>query len=198
MTIHFESGETYYDEDFSGEEWVQGVVTAVTFEDCTFTDCQFNETQFQRCTFRDCQFKNCDLSLIDVEYCTLQRTKFQDCKMVGINWSKIGRIQWPEFHDCNLSYNTFMELDLTRAIITGCTAKEAYFDSANLTDANCTRTDFSESRFFHTDLTRADFTTARNYFIAPHLNTLKKTKFSMPEAMALLHGLDIILDESTN
>jgi hypothetical protein len=46
------------------------------------------------------------------------------------------------------------------------------------------------------DLTQADFTGARDYTIAPNLNQLKQTKFSLPEAMALLYGLDIILTEA--
>jgi uncharacterized protein YjbI with pentapeptide repeats len=195
MTDLFESGEEYYDQEFVGVERPQGEVRAVTFDACLFKNCHLSETQFQRCTFRDCLFQNCDLSLIDVEHCTLQRTKFEDCKLAGINWAKVERIQWPAFHNCNLSYNTFMGLDLERAVITGCAAKEAYFDECNLTDADCTHTDFSDSRFFHTNLTQADFTDARNYFIPAHLNTLKKTKFAMPEALALLHGLDIILDD---
>jgi hypothetical protein len=44
-------------------------------------------------------------------------------------------------------------------------------------------------------LTQADFTGATNYAIAASLNTLKKTKFSLPEAMSLLYSLDIILTE---
>jgi uncharacterized protein YjbI with pentapeptide repeats len=197
MDDMFESGAEYFDQEFSGLEWGQRVVTAVTFDDCTFKNCHFSETQFQRCTFRNCQFQDCDLSLIDVEYCTFQRAKFQNCKLIGINWAKVERIQWPAFDNCNLSYNTFMGLALERAVITGCVAKEAYFDECNLTAANCTGTDFNSSRFFHTNLTQADFTNARNYFIAAHLNTFKKTKFSMPEALALLQGLDIILDNDT-
>jgi fluoroquinolone resistance protein len=58
-----------------------------------------------------------------------------------------------------------------------------------------TLTDFSNSRFQHTNLTEADFTGATNYAIAASLNTLKKTKFSLPEAMSLLYSLDIILTE---
>jgi fluoroquinolone resistance protein len=69
------------------------------------------------------------------------------------------------------------------------------FAEADLTLANCTFTDFTNSRFQHTNLTQADFTGATNYTIAPNLNTLKKTKFSLPEAMALLYGLDIVLTE---
>ncbi len=41
----------------------------------------------------------------------------------------------------------------------------------------------------------ADFRGARNYAIAADLNTLKQAKFSLPEAVALLHGLDIILED---
>jgi len=44
-------------------------------------------------------------------------------------------------------------------------------------------------------LTEADFTGAKNYAIAASSNTLKKTKFSLPEAMGLLYSLDIVLTE---
>ena len=47
----------------------------------------------------------------------------------------------------------------------------------------------------HANLTEADFTGAKNYAIAPGMNTLKKTKFSLPEAMSLLYNLDIKLTE---
>jgi uncharacterized protein YjbI with pentapeptide repeats len=88
-----------------------------------------------------------------------------------------------------------MELDLSKAVITDCLAKEATFAETNLTEANCTHTDFTDSRFIRTNLTRADFRGARNYAIAADQNTLKQAKFSLPEAVALLHGLDIILED---
>ncbi len=190
----FEDGEEYADQQFANLTLTQEVITAVTFEECTFTNCNFSETQFKRCTFRDCQFQNCDLSLLDVNYSIIQRSKFEQCKLIGINWAKVSRIEWIEFHSCNLSYATFMELDLTKAVITHCLAKEATFAETNLTQANCTHTDFTDSRFVRTNLTKADFRGAYNYAIAANQNTLKKTKFSLPEAVALLHGLDIILE----
>ena len=88
-----------------------------------------------------------------------------------------------------------MELDLTRSQITNCIAKETYFAETNLSKSNLTHTDFIDSKFFHTNLTRADFSGAKNYFVVYSENTLKKTKFSMPEALSLLHGLDIVLDD---
>ncbi|MFZ1398760.1 MAG: pentapeptide repeat-containing protein, partial [Candidatus Promineifilaceae bacterium] len=197
MNSPFDSGEEQIEQQFSGLSILQAEVTAVTFEECTFTHCNFSETQFKRCTFRDCQFHNCDLTLLDVDYSRFQRCKFTECKLIGINWTKAGRIQRIEFHDCNLSYNTFMELDLSQAVLSHCLAKEATFAETNLTDANCTHTDFLDGRFIHTNLTRTDFRGAKNYAIAAAENTLKQTKFSLPEAIALLDGLDIILENPT-
>ena len=193
MTV-FEDGEEYVEQQFANLTLTQEVVTAVTFEECTFANCNFSETQFKRCIFRECIFQNCDLSLLDVDYSTFQRSKFERCKLIGVNWAKVGRIEWIEFHGCNLSYATFMELDLTKAVITDCLAKEATFAETNLTGANCTHTDFTDSRFVRTNLTKADFRGARNYAIAADQNTLKQAKFSLPEAIALLDGLDIILE----
>jgi len=137
MNIPFEDGEEYVERKFADLTLTQEVVTAVTFEECTFADCNFSETQFKRCTFRDCVFRNCDLSLLDVDYSTIQRSKFEQCKLIGVN---------------------------------GC-------------------------RFVQTNLTKADFRGARNYAIAANQNTLKEAKFSLPEAVVLLHGLDIILED---
>ena len=82
----------------------------------------------------------------------------------------------------------FADLTLMQDVVTAVT-----FAETNLTEVNCTHTDFSDSRFIHTNLTKADFCGAHNYAVVADRNTLKKTKFSLPEAVALLHGLDIIL-----
>lgn len=64
---------------------------------------------------------------------------------------------------------------------------------ADLAQADCRKTDFSRSRFMHTDLSGADFRDAKNYIIHPALNKLSKAKFSLPEAMSLLYCLDIVI-----
>ena len=79
--------------------------------------------------------------------------------------------------------------------LTRCLAKDVDFAEADLTQANCTGTDFTDSRFNHTNLTEADFTDATHYNISATDNTLKKTRFSLPEAVSLLYSLDIILKE---
>ena len=194
MITDFEDGEEYVEHHFTGLDYTHQVVTAVTFEECVFKNCHLNETAFKRCTFRDCQFENSDLSLITVEYSSFQRSKFEECKLIGINWAKASRLQRVEFHNCNMSYATFMTLELQHMVMTHCLAKETTFAETNLSNANFAHTDFSGSRFVRTNLTQADFRGAQNYFIPIEQNTLKKTKFSLPEAVALLDGLDIILD----
>ena len=171
-----------------------------TFDECVFQGCTFQETQWQGCRFLHCTFKHCDFQLISVKDCTFMNARFEDSRAIGVNWTEAS---WPargllnslRFVRCTLNHSTFMGLPLKKAMFQACLAKDVDFAEANLTQADCTNTDFSQSRFFHTNLTQADFSGARNYAIAAHLNTLKKTKFSLPEAMSLLYSLDIVLSE---
>jgi fluoroquinolone resistance protein len=55
--------------------------------------------------------------------------------------------------------------------------------------------DFSEALFVKTNLSGANFAHAINYAIDATLNDIKKAKFMFPEAVGLLHGLDIVLLE---
>ena len=171
------------------------------FGSCTFIKCFFNETDFQDCSFHDCTFKGCDLSLVKLKGCSFTNTRFEDSQVIGVNWTETA---WAtskviftpvDFFGCVINYSTFMGLNLKKAVMSKCTARDVSFEEANLTQANCTFTDFMNSRFIHTNLTGVDFTGAKNYAIAPGLNTLKKTKFSLPEAMSLLYNLDITLTD---
>jgi len=74
-----------------------------------------------------------------------------------------------------------------------CIAHEVDFREVDLSQADFSNTDLVGSLFINTNLTGADFTHTRNYTINASLNTLKGTKFSLPEAMSLLHSLDIVL-----
>ncbi|NIV28864.1 MAG: pentapeptide repeat-containing protein [Anaerolineae bacterium] len=196
------SGESaaYEDQAFEGLDLTREEVRAKEFAGCTFVDCSFLETAFTGCRFVDCEFVRCDLSLCRVEDCSFTAVKFIDSQVIGVNWTEAS---WPAvglfhaigFERCALSHSTFIGLGLRRVEMVDCLAHNADFAEADLSQANCTGTDFEGSRFLHTDLTEADFTRATNYAIAPNLNVLRKTRFALPEAMALLYGLDIILAE---
>lgn len=190
----------YNSQELRGINVRNGEISLIEFNACIFVKCSFRETVFRDCKFRDCVFRGCDLSLVNLKGSLFTGTLFDDSQVIGVNWvetswEKSKFLTPVDFLSCTINHSTFMGLNLKKIKMTKCTARDVDFAEANLTQANCASTDFTNSRFLHTNLTEADFTGATNYSIAANLNTLKKTKFSLPEAMSLLYSLDIILTE---
>ena len=74
-------------------------------------------------------------------------------------------------------------------------ADEVDFSECNLAQADFSNTDLAAAIFQNTDLSQASFVNARNYIIDVRSNKVKKAKFSMPEALGLLYGLDVVIEE---
>ncbi len=193
------------DAQYEGEQFTRLVVqgrtlSGVDFSACVFDHCVFSECAFYRCSFTECQFRACDLSLAKVHGSRFTDVRFAASKLVGIDWTKAGDAVISKlflsvhFDDCLLSYSSFFGLTLPRSRFVGCTAREVDFRDADLTDADCAGTDFSASKFHHTNLTKADFRRATDYTIDPTANTIAKARFSLPEAIALLSGFDIVIE----
>ncbi len=195
------SGQKEYNgQELKGLAHKRGQFRAYEFINCTFSKCAFDESAFQACVFRDCLFRQCGLNLVTLKECSFTNTRFETSQLIGINWTETTwrRNKWlkaVDFVDCALNHATFTGLNLQKIKLVKCVAHDVDFSEANLTQADCTFTDFTNSRFVHTNLTEADFTGATHYTIPANLNTLKKTKFALPEAMALLYSLDIVLVE---
>jgi len=124
------------------------------------------------------------------------------CRLVGVNWcdadwekGSLLTTRRTDFEDCLLDHTLFIGLDLKETGFRGCRARGADFEGADLTRANFNGADLEGARFVGCDLTEADFTSAQGYAINASHNTLHKTKFSLPEALSLLHSLDIILED---
>jgi uncharacterized protein YjbI with pentapeptide repeats len=113
--------------------------------------------------------------------------------MLGIDWTQATTPLTLAFHGSNISHSMFVWLSVQRMEMVECVAREVDFTGTNLTRANLAKTDFLGSRFVDTNLSFADFSKAVNYVIDPRTNRLKKTVFSMPEAMPLLSAFDIVL-----
>ena len=172
--------------------------SGMSFGDCSFTKCTFTEATFSRCVFVNCAFRGCDLGLVRVPNTNYVNCRFVDSKVIGVDWTEAGGLQSklplsPAFQGCNVSYSTFFGLSLPRLVLERCIAYEVEFGEADLSDGVFTGTDFQGSTFHHTNLTRADFSDARNYTIDPTANTLKQAVFSLPEAVSLLRGFDVIV-----
>jgi fluoroquinolone resistance protein len=71
--------------------------------------------------------------------------------------------------------------------------KESHFTNTSLIGADFTDADLSGTIFHNCDLCKADFSSARRYDIDPQTNKIKKAKFSLPEAVGLLRGFDIMI-----
>ena len=200
MDLSSDNQAEYQNHRFEGLDCQGEEILSKEFVDCIFARCSFVETTFRNCRFSACTFIECDLSLARVPDSSFTQTRFEHSNMMGINWTEAS---WPksallhtvDFCDCHLSHSTFIGLDLKKATMTGCVARNVDLSEANLSQARCSGTDFTESRFARTNLTEADLTGATNYRINATLNTLKKTRFSLPEAMSLLYSLDIVLSE---
>ncbi|MDR6964198.1 pentapeptide repeat-containing protein [Shewanella putrefaciens] len=191
-------GSHFLSEQFSGlsenvQEWQE-----VEFEDCEFLDCHFSESTFRKCKFIECRFVRCNLSLVKVPQCQFNAVVFEECKLVGIDWT---RAAWPRlsfaapfsFKQCILNDSSFLGLSLDEIVIEECKAHDVDFREGSFNRANFTYTDLSHSLFGRTQLADADFSEATNYDIDIFNNKIKGAKFSCDEAIRLLNCLDIEL-----
>jgi uncharacterized protein YjbI with pentapeptide repeats len=184
---------SYEDRHFASLSCQDAELAGIEFFQCRFDGCQFLRTTFRQCRFEECVFEKCDLSLIRVPESSFIGVRFLHSKMLGIDWTQATTPLTLAFQGNNVSHSMFVWLGLQRLEMTECVAREVDFTGTNLTRADLGKTDFLGSRFLDTNLSYADFSKAENYAIDPRANRLKKTVFSMPEAMSLLDTFDIIL-----
>jgi len=190
----------YTEQIFKDLDLSRREIVSKEFDDCTFEKCDFSETIFTKCRFLNCTFIHCDLSLLKIKYSSFVNTVFKHSKVIGVNWSEAlykekDRYSPVHFLNCLISHSTFTGLKLQKIRIKECIAKDVDFRDSDLSGADMSHSDFTDSLFVRTILGKSDFTGASNYNINATLNDIKKAKFSLPEAVSLLYGLDIILEE---
>jgi len=190
----------YTDQVFKGINLEGAQLASSEFYDCTFIGCAFAGCVFLTCKFINCTFQRCDLSLVQVPGSIFSLIRFEESKLIGVDWTRgdwaATRLGDPiGFFTCAISHSTFIGLRLRGIQIRDCTALDVDFREADLSQADFTGTDLSGSLFSNTNLTEADLSVARNYYITPGQNVLKQARFSLPEAMSLLYSLDIDLIE---
>lgn len=201
MHSQLASHADYADETFTGLHLAHARLTGSTFTDCTFSGCHFMEAVWSDCRFTGCTFRACDLSLVQLPGTGFSATRFEDCRLLGIDWT---RAAWPRaisgppigFWRSVISHSTFIGLSLPRLSLKDCTALDVDFREADLSRADFGGTDLAQTLFGSTNLAQADLSQARNYQIDPGRNSLKQARFSLPEALSLLYSLDIVLLDS--
>ena len=190
----------WYDaQEFRGLDLAGATLRDAVFERCTFLACRFDEATLHRCRFSDCLFEDCDLSRAKLPTCRFADTRLRRCNAIGIDWTLLDETpaRLPltlAFEECALSYASFYGLTLRRTTIARCRVHEADFTETDLSHADLRGSDFQGSTFARTNLGHADLREAINYAIDPTANTIRKARFSLPEAVALLRAFDIRLD----
>jgi len=162
------------------------------FNDCKFEGCNFSNTNYSNYEFHNCIFHNCDCSLMAIDNCTLDDVVFENSKLSGINFSRVSSFLFSvSFKECILDYTVFKKNNLKNTLFSECSIKEACFIETNLKSAGFPGCELSNTLFERSDMEKADFTTARNYYIDLDKNKIKGAKFSLPEAANLLRKYDI-------
>ncbi|ENM3915628.1 pentapeptide repeat-containing protein [Vibrio paracholerae] len=192
------NNEHYFDVSFEKLSSLDGQYSGIEFEDCQFSDCDFSAVKFRKCKFTNCIFERCNLSLVDFSNSKLFELKFQDSKLVGVDWTKA---MWAVYHSdfelsfkrCILNDSSFFGLTLNELVFDECKLHDVDFREGNFRGSTMTYSDFSHSLFMRTNLQGVDFSESIAYAIDVLENNVQKAKFSRYEALNLLESLGIEL-----
>lgn len=192
------SGGTYRDRIFRDLDLTAGLEEAV-FHDCVFDGCSLRAARLRGCRFVDSDFLTCDLGLVDVAGSTFLGVTIENADVVGVLWSAAftdaNHKLEVDFKDSVLSFARFEGLDLRGRRFEGCTVLEALFSACALGDASFRGSDLTGTTFEGCDLAGADLRKARGYRIDVRRNAVAGLHARMPEAIGLLHGLGIALED---
>ena len=188
--------DEYYQQTFSRLTLSKEVIEEIEFEECQFTNCTFIDCEFKKCKFLNCTFTDSLLSAINLSWSTINEMVFNQCKVIGIDWIKTQQIRDLQFINSEINYSNFSMLRIPNTKFTDCVAKEVDFTETDLQGSNFQKTDLENSIFNKTNLTKVDLRGAKNYFIDVKNNTITKAQFSLPEALSLLQGLNIMIENS--
>jgi fluoroquinolone resistance protein len=184
----------YYQQKFTGVSLRKENIRVEVFEECEFRACSFIDCKFEKTRFLNSKFSECILSAVVPMDCRFNTVKFTNCKVMGIDWTRTQFLRDLEFRGCCADYSNFKLLKIPKLILSDSEAKEADFTETDLSGGDFRNTNFEKAVFFKTNLSQADLRGAKGYFIDVKNNTLKKTRFSLPDALVLLKSLDIVLE----
>lgn len=191
------SGAEHVDLVFEGLELAGASLEDARFDGCAFVACELSEARLRRSVFAHCRFERCGLAAADVTDAVFREVRFEGCRLSGIAWGLAANEATDpfgaDFDACDLSWASFVRLDLGGRRLADCRAREARFSEVGLRGADLTGTDFAGARFLGCDLTEADLRGARDYLVDARHNVLTGARVALPEALALLHALEVEL-----
>lgn len=206
------AGRSYTDAVF--DKWEATKLTKAEFGSCKIRNCHSQRIDLSGTVFEDCTFINCDFSNATISGTRFVDCTFNSCKLLGWNWAKAGIPLRIALTGCNCTEGNFFGVRLKKATLTKNNFTNADFGDTDFSYSNLSGSDFSGARFLnaklmHTDfsegifagtrflnanLSFADFRRAAAYAIDIRCNIVRQAHFSLPDAVGLLCGLDIVVE----
>lgn len=192
---HPSAGSVHRDAEFKELDAKGLELTDAEFDACVFKDCSFAGATLRRVRLTDCRFEGCDLTAAKLTGTRLRGAAFKDCRAGGANWAAATALDDLTFTHCLLDHGAFAGAKLPRLRLDDCRLREADFSESDLRSAVIAACDLKGARFFGADLSGADLRGSYSYEIDAFRTKIKKARFSLPEAVSLLQGLDIVLED---
>lgn len=162
------------------------------FENCVFSGCQLSQSDLTGYEFTGCTFRLCDFSMVKLDGVVLNNVLFDQCKLLGCDFSKVSRFMFKvRFLSTILDYTLFHKTNLKKTVFEKCSLREVIFSEADLSESTFSGCDLTDAAFDGCNLAGADLRTAMNYVIDPVKNRVKKGRYSWPGAVGLLRHLDV-------
>ena len=109
-------------------------------EDCSFRECLLTDTRFNASVVRACEFAGAGVQGVSLFAATVE-----ECKMMGLNFTRGSRFDAATFSRTNLDYALLRGVDLSSVEFTGCSMRECDFTGADLTDASLLECDLTDA-----------------------------------------------------
>ncbi len=162
------------------------------FKDGIFKDCDLSQHDLTSYDFVDCTFINCDFSMAIIEHVTFNDVRFEECKLIGLDFSKCSKFLFTvSFEECLLDYCLFLNNKMKKTVFKNCSMKEMTFAECELAESVFDECELARTMFERCNLEKCDFSSAYNYELMPSQNKIKKAKFAYPGVLGLLSDLDI-------
>lgn len=164
------------------------------FEKCVFRECDFSEADFSEFDFADCVFEQCRLVMAKLEETGVRDVTFEGCEVRGVDFGLCRKFGFSAtFRGCHLSFCSFHELKMPKAVFAGSVMKECFFSECDLSRVDFSECDLERTLFERCSLEKADFRTAFQYTIDPAINRMRGARFSHDglEGLLVQYGLEI-------
>jgi fluoroquinolone resistance protein len=161
--------------DFGGKEFYR----------CTFRNAKLQQSRWARARLEDCVFDACDMTRALPAQLALRGVVFQHCKLMGIDWSKLGNYPDVAFTECNLRYASFVDASLRKTRFERCAMHECNFIQVDLGEAVFEACQLSGARFDNCDLRATSFTRSLELFVDPSKNRVQGMRIPAESALLL-------------